>query len=374
MFGLSVARRRRAVGVVRLTLLAAGLAFAAPLAARAQGFATPALSVATVVAEPQPWISTVPAIGLLESIRGVDVSASVDGLVKEVGFESGATVKAGQVLIQLDSAVEIANLKQAQAELPSAKAEYDRQADLARRGFAAQQTFQTAQAKYNSLVAQIASLQAVIERRVIVAPFDGVLGIRLVEKGQYLQPGTKIANLQDLSAMRVRFIVSQRDLARISVGQKLQVTVDAYPDQKFEGAIAAIEPQVDYQSGVVQVQAHIPNADSRLRPGMFAKLEIVLPEQKQAIALPTTAIAFNLYGETVYVVREKAGPDGKPGLFAERVSVTTGEQRGGMTVITSGVNPGDRVVTVGQLRLQNGSAVQLADDAGLPPRDKLPRY
>lgn len=335
----------------------------------------PATPVATMVVNEQPWVSTIPAIGLLESVRGVDVSAATSGLVSAISFESGAHVKAGDVLVELDTSVERAELRSSEADLPRLQAELDRQRDLASRGFAAQAKLQEARANYDAQVARIAALRATIERRVITAPFDGVLGIRLVDKGQYLQPGTRIANLQDLSAMRVRFIVSQRDLANIAVGQTLKVTVDAYPDRAFAGTITAIEPQVDIQSGIVQIQAEIPNADSRLRPGMFAKLEIVLPERKNVLAVPIVAVAYNLYGESLYVVREgKPGPDGKPTLTAERVAVKTGEQQDGMVVILEGLKPGDRVVTLGQLRLQNGAPVVLADDAALPPRTNLPRY
>jgi membrane fusion protein (multidrug efflux system) len=333
------------------------------------------MPVATIVVKEQPWTSTIPAIGLLASVRGVDVSAATAGLVRNIAFDSGAKVTAGQVLVELDTSVEQAELRSSEADLPRLDAEYARQRDLTARGFAAQAKLQEARAGYEAQVARIAALRALIERRVITAPFDGVLGIRLVDKGQYLQPGTRIANLQDLSAMRVRFIVSQRDLAHITVGQTVRVTVDAYADQAFAGAITAIEPQVDVQSGVVQIQAEIPNADSRLRPGMFARLEIVLPEQKNVLAVPVVAVSYNLYGESLYVVREgKPGADGKPTLTVERVTVKTGEQQDGQVVIVEGLKANDRVVTLGQLRLQNGAAVTLADDAALPPRTTLPRY
>jgi membrane fusion protein (multidrug efflux system) len=352
-------------------ILAAGLLLSPALAQQGP----PAMPVATMVVKEQPWTSIVPAIGLLESVRGVDVSAATAGLVSNIAFDSGARVTAGQVLVELDTSVERAELRSSEADLPRLQAEFDRQRDLAARGFAAQSKLQEARANYDTQIARIAALRATIERRVITAPFDGVLGIRLVDKGQYLQAGTRIANLQDLSAMQVRFIVSQRELAKIAVGQPLRVNVDAYPDQAFAGTITAIEPQVDLQSGVVQVQAQIPNADSRLRPGMFARLEIVLPDQKNVLAVPIVAVSYNLYGESLYVVREgKPGPDGKPTLTAERVTIKTGEQQDGMVVITEGLKPGDRVVTLGQLRLQNGSPVTLADDAALPPRTVLPRH
>ncbi len=365
-----IARLRALANSIAIVL---GATLTLTQAAAQQGM--PAMPVATMVVQERPWISVIPAIGLLESIRGVDVSAATAGLVKEIAFESGARVTTGQMLVQLDSSVETADLRSSEADLPRLQAEYDRQRDLAARGFAAQAKLQEARANYDAQLARIASLRATIERRVISAPFDGVLGIRLVDKGQYLQPGTRIANLQDLSAMRVRFIVSQRELANIAVGQQLRVTVDAYPDRSFAGTITAIEPQVDLQSGVVQVQAEIPNGDSRLRPGMFAKLEIVLPQQKNVLAVPTVAVSYNLYGESLYVVREgKPGSDGKPALTAERVTVRTGEQQDGHVVILEGLKPGDRVVTLGQLRLQNGAAVTLADGAAIPPRTNLPRY
>ncbi|MGE0152731.1 MAG: efflux RND transporter periplasmic adaptor subunit [Reyranellaceae bacterium] len=354
--------------------LALLLALAPVSPARAQQ-GPPAVPVAATTIQERSWVSTVPAIGLLESVRGVDVSAATAGLVSEISFESGATVKAGDALVELDTSVERAELRSSEADLPRLQAEYDRQRDLAARGFAAQAKLQEARANYEAQLARIAALRALIERRVINAPFDGVLGIRLVDKGQYLQPGTRIANLQDLSAMRVRFIVAQRDLAKIEVGQELRVTVDAYPEQTFAGTITAIEPQVNVQSGVVEVQAEIPNADSRLRPGMFAKLEIVLPGQSSVLAVPSHAISYNLYGESLYVVRDgKAGADGKPTLTVERVTVKTGEQQDGMVVILEGLKPGDRVVTLGQLRLQNGSAVTLIEDAAMPARPTLPRH
>jgi len=359
------------VAVVRVLAIAA-VFLVAPAWAQ-QG--PPATPVATMVVQEKPWISTVPAIGLLESVRGVDVSAATAGLVSNIAFDSGERVTAGQVLVELDTSVERAELRSSEADLPRLQAEFDRQRDLAARGFAAQAKLQEARANYDAQIARIAALRATIERRVITAPFDGVLGIRLVDKGQYLQPGTRIANMQDLSAMRVRFIVSQRELAKIEVGQELRVTVDAYPAQSFAGKITAIEPQVDVQSGVVQVQAEIPNGDARLRPGMFARLEVVLPDRKNVLAVPIVAVSYNLYGESLYVVREgKPGADGKPALTAERVTIKTGEQQDGMVVITEGIKPGDRVVTLGQLRLQNGAAVVLADDAALPPRTNLPRH
>ena len=362
--------------VTALRALGFGMMAGALFAASAQAQqGPPAMPVATMVVEEKPWTSTIPAIGLLESVRGVDVSAATAGLVSNIAFDSGAKVTAGQVLVELDTSVERAELRSSEADLPRLQAEFDRQRDLAARGFAAQAKLQEARANYDAQVARIAALRATIERRVITAPFDGVLGIRLVDKGQYLQAGTRIANLQDLSAMRVRFIVSQRDLANITVGQTLKVTVDAYPDRAFAGTITAIEPQVDIQSGIVQIQAEIPNADSRLRPGMFAKLEIVLPEKKNVLAVPTIAVAYNLYGESLYVVREgKPGAEGKPTLTAERVTVKTGEQQDGMVVILEGLKSGDRVITLGQLRLQNGSPVVLADGAAMPPRTNLPRY
>lgn len=328
----------------------------------------PPVAVSAAPAEATQWTSQIPSIGFLEAVQGVNVSPSLPGLVVAILFQSGQSVKHGDVLVKLDSAVEEANLRSTQAQLPAAQSNYQRVLRLAAQGNAPQASLDQALAQLQSLQAQIASLQATIERRTITAPFDGVLGIRQIDLGQYLQPGTPIVNLQDLSVMRIRFIVPQRELARIAVGQDINIGVDAYPHRPFSGSIAAIEPVVNQQSGIVQVQAEVPNAGGLLRSGMFATVEVILPGTQTVVTVPDSAVSFTLYGDSVYVLTPaETGSDGQQIYRSNRVSVTTGERQGNRVVIVSGLKAGDLVVTAGQLKLQNGSRVVVDNSVALVP-------
>lgn len=330
----------------------------------------PPIPVTAVPVAAAPWQPVIPAIGFLEAQRGVDVSPAVGGLVVELGFDSGQAVKAGQTLLRLDSAVERTELQVTRAEIPNLLANLERARDLLRSAAGTRQRVDEAQSAYDRAQARIANLTAIIERRSVNAPFDGVLGIRDVDIGQYVQPGQKLVTLQDLSHMRVRFTLPQRDLARIKVGQPLTIRVDAWPGREFAGEISAIEPQVTQASGIVPVQAKIPNAEGLLRPGMFATLDIKLPPQPDIIALPTGAVTFSLYGESVFVI------EGAPGAqTAQRRAITTGERRGDQVVIASGLKPGETVISFGQIRIQNGARVQIIPaDAQAKPPATAPRY
>ena len=217
----------------------------------------------------------------------------------------------------------------------------------------------------DALRQNITALQATLARKTIRAPFDGVLGVRRVNLGQLVNPGTVVANLQNISAIRVSLIVTQRDFARMQVGHPVEATVDAYPDRRFSGTVIAIEPSVNAQSGVVRVQAEINNSDRLLRAGMMASIEVILPDVHHFIVVPASAIAFALYGNSAFVVKDEPGPDGQPHPVARRIAVQTGERRGNDVVVTSGLSAGDRIVTVGQVRLDNGSRVEATDQSPL---------
>jgi membrane fusion protein (multidrug efflux system) len=216
-----------------------------------------------------------------------------------------------------------------------------------------------------ALQQQISSLQATVARKTIRAPFNGMLGVRRVNLGQLINPGTVIANLQNVTAMRVDLIVSQRDFARIQVGHPVEAAVDAYPDRRFSGDVIAIEPSVNAQSGVVRVQAEIGNSDRLLRAGMMASVEVILPDVQHVIVVPASAISFALYGNSAFVVKDEAAPNGQRHLVAQRVAVQTGERRGNDVVVTRGLAAGDRVVTVGQVRLDNGTPVEPTEQSPL---------
>ncbi|EKO3488594.1 efflux RND transporter periplasmic adaptor subunit [Vibrio fluvialis] len=315
--------------------------------------------------KPVDWVPVIEAIGFIEPNQGVTLTTETSGVIDKIAFESGAQVQQDQPLVLLDSEVEKANLKSSQARLPAAKAKYERYKGLYTKGSISKESFDEAEANYYSLSADIESLKASIARREIKAPFAGVVGIRNVYLGQYLQPGTDIVRLEDTSVMRLRFTVPQTDISRISIGQEVDIAVDAYPQTTFRGSITAIEPAVSVQSGLIQVQADIPNSDGKLRSGMFARANIILPKLDNQVTLPQTAITFTLYGNNVFVVTEDEG--------VQRVQqhvVKVGERTEDIAHILDGVKPGDMVVTSGQVRLSNGAKVRIVEsDATTPPAE-----
>nr|WP_321459352.1 efflux RND transporter periplasmic adaptor subunit [uncultured Vibrio sp.] len=311
------------------------------------------------------WIPVIEAIGFIEPNQGVTVANETSGVIDQIAFESGTQVKEGQDLVLLDSAVEKANLKSAQAKLPAAEAKYKRYQGLYKKGSISKESYDEAEANYFSLSADIESLKAAIDRREIKAPFSGVVGIRNVYLGQYLQAGTDIVRLEDTSVMRLRFTVPQTDISRIHISQVVDIFVDAYPEIAFKGSITAIEPAVNAQSGLIQVQADIPNNDGKLRSGMFARANIILPKLENQVTLPQTAITYTLYGDSIYIVSEE---DGEKRVTQQVVKV--GERTKDIVHILDGVKPGDVVVTSGQIRLSNHAKIRVVEsDATTPPTE-----
>ncbi|MGF1865332.1 efflux RND transporter periplasmic adaptor subunit [Enterovibrio norvegicus] len=314
------------------------------------------------------WIPTIEAIGFIEPNQGVTLTTQVNGVIDHINFVSGQSVKQGDVLLALDSKVEAANLKSTQARLPAAKAKYKRYQGLFRKGSISKEALDEAEANYRSLQADVESLNASIDRRTIDAPFDGVVGLRNVFLGEYLQPGTEIVRLEDTSIMRLRFTVPQTDIAKIKLDQKINIAVDAYPETPFTGKISAIEPAVNFQSGLIQVQADIPNNHGQLRSGMFARANIILPTVEDQIVVDQTAINFTLYGENVYVLREE---DSVTRAYQQVVKV--GERKGHIAHVLNGLKAGDKVVTSGQVRLSNGAKVRVVENDALTPPEQLPQ-
>lgn len=330
-----------------------------------QFFATmpkPVVAVTAAKAELTDWREVVPAVGTLQAVNGVDIAGSVAGLVKSITFESGQDVKRGQVLIQLDADVEQGDLRSAQAELALAKTTYNRNAALLKSNTVSVAALDKAEADLKVQQAKVGGLQAQIAKKVISAPFDGRLGVRKIDLGQYLQPGQAVVNLQDLSTMLCDFTVSQKDLALVGVGAVVAMTTDAWPGVVFEGHVAAVEPLVDAKTGMVSVQARFPNAEFKLRPGMFARVEIKRPATAPVVTVPASAVTYALHGDAVFVVKDEAGADGKPVPTAARVVVSVGERKEGRVVIRTGVNAGDLVVTSGQVKLEHGSLVKVSDE------------
>ncbi len=314
------------------------------------------------------------AVGELAAVHQVNVTSDVSGRITDIMFTAGSSVKAETPLVQLFDAPDQGDLANFKAQAVVAQLQLDRAKQLAARQFGPQSTVDQAQATYDQASAGIAKTQALISQKLVRAPFDGELGVRHVEVGQFLTAGTMIVTLTDLSTLYANFTVTEKDSAQLKTGQTVRVVVDAYPGRKFEGKITTIEPQISSDTRNIHVQATIDNPDHILKPGMFATTTVVLPDKPAVITVPETSVDYTLYGDSVFLITEKKGDDGKIGLTAVRTFVRTGNRVDGRAEILSGLNPGDRVVAVGQLKLQSGAAVSISTDGPPPIPAKPPRY
>jgi len=343
----------------------------------AQFFATnkpPPTTVTVAEARSELIPNLLTAVGELAAVHQVNVTSDVSGRVTDILFTSGSDVKAGSPLVQLFDAPEQADLANFKAQATVAQLSLDHAKQLAARQFGPQATVDQAQAAYDQANAGIAKTQAIISQKLVRAPFDGELGVRHIEVGQYLTAGTQIVTLTDLSKLYANFTVTEKDSGQLKVGQPIRVGVDAYPGRTFEGKITAIEPQIATETRNIRVQATLDNPGHILKPGMFATTTVVLPDKPPVLTVPETAVDYTLYGDSVFLITEKKENDGKTSLSAVRTFVRTGNRVGGRAEILSGLKPGDRVVAVGQLKLQSGAAVAISSDAPPPVPANPPRY
>src|SRR5664280_71000 len=316
-------------------------------------------AVSSIKAPEEVWQDRRRAVGSLAAVQGVMVSNELPGTVQKITFESGGQVKQGDLLVQLDVSAEAAELRGLEAQTLLARINDKRAQELRRNNTNSQGDLDAAQAQYQQTLAAADTLKATIAKKTITAPFAGRLGLRQVNLGQYLAVGTAIVTLQALDPIYVNFALPQQDVVDLTEGQKVQVRIDAYPDQTFEGAINAISPKVDDASRNLQVQATLGNANARLKPGMFGSVDVLLPRQGKVITLPQAAIVYNPYGDAVYVVEKAKDAAGADGLVARQRFVQLGETRGDQVAVLKGVKIGDEVVTSGQLKLRNGAAVEI---------------
>ena len=337
----------------------------------------PPVTVSAVKAESQVWKPQLKAVGSLRAVRGVDVTSEIEAMVRGIYFNSGDEVKAGQLLVQLNADADKAQLHAFEAAAELAQIVYDRD----RKQFEAQAISQAAldadSADLKGKQALVAQQAALVAKKSISAPFAGKLGISLVNPGQYVKPGDKVVTLQSLDSIYVDFYLPQQELSRISLGQAVLASTDTYPDEIFTGKITAINPKVDTQTRNVQVEATILNPKHELLPGMYASVEVRAGEIMRYLTLPKTAVTFNPYGETVFLVEEQAkGPGGKKVLTAKQTFITIGSSRGDQVAVLTGIKEGDLVVTSGQLKLRSGSPViinnrvQPLNEAYPKPQDK----
>jgi multidrug efflux system membrane fusion protein len=334
----------------------------------------PPTPVAVAEAKSEVIPNLLTAVGDLAAVHQVNVTSDVSGRITDILFTAGAAVKAGSPLVQLFDGPEQGDLASFKAQATGAQLALDRAKQLAARQFGPQSTVDAAQATYDQANAGIAKTEAIISQKLVRAPFDGELGVRHVEVGQFLTAGTQIVTLTDLSTLYANFTVPEKGSAALKVGQTVRIAVDAYPGRTFEGKINAIEPQIAADTRNIRVQATIDNPDHILKPGMFTTTTVVLPDKPPVITVPETAVDYTLYGDSVFLITEKKEDDGKTSLTVARTFVRTGNRVQGRAEILSGLKAGDRVVAVGQLKLQSGAAVAISTDPTPPIPANPPRY
>ena len=332
----------------------------------------PPVTVTTMKAGLQPWQRELTSVGSVRAVRGVDVTTEIAGLVRSVAFTSGDAVDAGQVLVQLNADADAAQLRALQAAAELSATVYERDKAQFEIQAISQAALDGDAADLKSKQALAAEQAAIIQKKTIRAPFAGRLGITTVNPGQYLNPGDKIATLQAIDPVYIDFSLPQQQISKVAVGQKVSAAVDAYPGRTFAGKITAIDPKVDPSTRNVQVEARFGNPGHELLSGMFASITVESGGAQPYLTLPLTAVSFNPYGETVYIVEEGKGRDGKPLFTAKQSFVKSGETRGDQVTILSGVKEGDVVVTSGQLKLRNGSEV-IVNNAVPPHNDPAPK-
>ncbi|KAB2825049.1 efflux RND transporter periplasmic adaptor subunit [Aliivibrio finisterrensis] len=317
---------------------------------------TPVYPVSVEKLSPRIWPQRISAIGFIEPNQGANISTEIAGIIKSIDFKNGAKVERNQTLLSLDSSVQQAQLKTLEVQLLSIKDDYLRLKKLYKDRSVSEQIFETAESKYQAALANIDELKAVIKQRIIKAPFNGVLGIRNVNLGEFISSGTSIVRLEDLSVMRVRFGVPQSKIGKISVGQNISLTVETFPGEEFKGRINAIEPTVSSNTGLVMVQAELPNSQENLRGGMFAEVNIALNNLDKQFVVPQTAIAFALYGNSVFVIQKD---DNDKVTRVRLVNVEVLQRDKNNALIKGDLTFGEEIVTVGILNLGNNTEVNI---------------
>jgi membrane fusion protein (multidrug efflux system) len=340
--------------------------------AQGANFAQPPETVTTTEVKQDTWQPTLTAVGSVAAVQGVMLSAEMSGAVKNIAFESGATVRAGDLLVELDSSVEQAQLRSAMASADLARLNLERARELRGKKMMSQADLDSAEAQAKQANAQIDNIRAVIAKKTIRAPFAGRTGIRQVNLGQFLDNGAAIVTLQSLDPVYVDFALPQQNLARLSVGMAVRVTTDAFPGQSFEGKLTAINSEVDAVTRNVRLQATLAT-DGRLRPGMYVNVAAVLPEMERVLMIPATAVLYAPYGDSVFVVEDKK--DEKTGVVGKVLNqrfVRLGKMRGDFVVVASGLDVDQTIVTTGVFKLRNGMSVvvdnKLAPNFQLAPR------
>lgn len=342
-----------------------------------ESFAPPPEAVASARAEPAQWEAKRGAIGSLVAVRGVTLAAELPGTVREITFESGSFVRKGTVLVKLDTSTEQAQLAAAEADASLARVSLERARRLRENESNTPADLDAAEARAKQASAAVASLEATLAKKTLRAPFDGRISIRQVELGQVVAPGTPIASLQSVSPIHAEFWLPQQALAEVRAGQRARVRTDAFPDASWDGQVTTVNTEVDPATRNVRVRATFENPDGRLRPGMFANVEVLAPAKQEVLQIPATAVIFAPYGDSVYAIEERRDEKtGQASLVARQKFVRLGDRRGDFVAVASGLAPGERIVAAGAFKLRNGTPVAVNDALGpgakLDPRPQDP--
>jgi membrane fusion protein (multidrug efflux system) len=329
----------------------------------------PPEAVSSAKAEATEWESTRAAVASLIALQGVTLAAELPGTVRDIAFDAGTSVKRGAVLVRLDTSAEEAQLASAQAEAELARLNAERARTLRKGEANSQAELDAAVARAASADATVRNLQATIAKKTIRAPFDGRIGIRQVELGQVVAPGTPIASLQSVTPIRADFWLPQQALADVKLGQRARLRTDTFPGQEWEGEITTVNPEVDPSTRNVRIRATFQNADGRLRPGMFANVQVLSDEKRGVVVVPATAVIFQPYGDSVFTIEEGKDKAGNKTTIARQRFIRTGERRGDLVAIADGLQAGETVVSSGAFKLRNGAAVKV--DNRLAPRAEL---
>ncbi len=328
-------------------------------AVQAASFQPPPEAVTSVVVQREQWPATMGVIGTMEAVHGVMVSADLPGIVARINFDSGKPVRAGDILVELDTSQERAQLASFEAQRDLAKVNFGRMQQLVKDGVISRMEYDQATAQQKQTEANVGEIRATIERKAIRAPFSGVLGIRKINLGQYLSAGSAVVQLQSLNPIYVNFGLPQQALGQVRVGRSLRVTSEDLVGKVFTGRVTALDSVVDQATRNVQVQATLPNPEGKLQPGMFVQVEVVLGASRSVVTLPASAISYAPYGDSVFVIAELKDPKGQTYRGVRQQFVKLEGSRGDQVAVVSGLNPGDEVVTSGVFKLRNGGAVQV---------------
>lgn len=320
----------------------------------------PPATVTTTEVGEETWQPTIDAVGSLTATQGIEVTTEVAGIIGELAFQSSTRVSAGDLLVRLDDRVDQAALAGLRADRELARVQFERTSNLLPKRAVSQSDFDEAKARYDAARAALDEQRARVDKKSITAPFDGLLGLKQVDQGEYLSPGQAIVTLTALDPIYLDYTVPERRFSDLEVGQSVRAQVAAYPDRAFEGEISAIDATVDEGTRTIRVRATLPNANGALRPGMFARVATVMPRTNTVVTVPRTAVSYNTYGDFVFVVKEKDG-----GLVVQRQAVTTGSTQDRRVEIVDGLEAGQRVVRAGLVKLRDGQRVTVDNSVAL---------